>query len=492
MTRLIVCCAASLLWATSARTSAQDESLESAAIRRLASAFETLLAEPDPDFAGFLDNYSPGARERLTDDRLAMILGMYCRDVPGARALAARRTGDARGQVTLVSERSGMSVILDLDLELTSPYRIAGMSARLVEGNPVIQGIVDGMSPEEIGEVLSDLLQRLAYDDEFSGVALLVKDGEVLHRQAYGLASRRFDVPNRVDTKFNLGSMNKMFTATAILQLAQAGRLDVHGRLIEYLPDFPNREVAERVTLHHLLTHTSGMGSFWEAMEGMNWTTLREPADHLPLFAHEPLEFEPGARMSYSNSGFLVLGLVIEAVTGQTYYDYVREHVFEPAGMTDTDSWAMDEVVPNLAIGYTRAGEGGHGHDGPLRNNLFLHRLRGGPAGGGFSTVDDLARFGQALAAGTLLDAEHTELLLTGKVDTGWGPGMRYAYGFMDQILDGHRLLGHNGGAPGISSEFAMVPGDGYLFAILSNLDGGATFVGGRLREMISRTDAES
>lgn len=115
--------------------------------------------------------------------------------------------------------------------------------------------------------------------------------------------------------------------------------------------------------------------------------------------------------MSYSNSGFLVLGLVIEAVTGQSSYDYVREHIFQLAGMTDTDSWAMDEVVPNLAIGYTRAGEEGHGHDGPLRNNLFSHRLRGGPAGGGFSTVDDLARFGQALAEGTLLDAEHTELL---------------------------------------------------------------------------------
>ena len=177
------------------------------------------------------------------------------------------------------------------------------------------------------------------------------------------------------------------------------GRLAFTDPVGKHLPDYPNKAVAEKVTLHHLLTHTSGVGDYFnDKYVKAAKDRFRTVRDFFPLFVDKPLEFEPGTRFRYSNAGFMILGAVIEKVSGQNYFDYVRDHVYKPAGMADTDAYEMDQDTPNLATGYRRINLQGQSEVGPRRNNLFLHVFKGGPAGGGFSTAEDLIRFAQGAA----------------------------------------------------------------------------------------------
>ncbi len=330
---------------------------------------------------------------------------------------------------------------------------------------------------------ITDFVGTLASKDEFSGAVLIAKDGVPILKQAYGLANRSFDAPNRVDTKFNLGSMNKMFTAVAILQLVEKGELRLDGKIIEYVPDYANKDIANRVTIHHLLTHTSGLGHYWtDEFERTSKDRFRDVSDYLPLFVAAPLQFEPGARFSYSNAGFMVLGLIIERVTGQSYFDYVRENIYKPCGMVNTDAYEVDYVAPNLAMGYTRVGARS---DGTLKNNLFTHVVKGGPAGGGYSTVEDLLNFSNALLSHKLLSFEMTNLLLEGKVTRT--QNVKYAYGFEERIVENHRLVGHSGGAEGICGNLDIYLDQGYTVAVLANMDGVCMPVYGFIRGTLSR-----
>lgn len=236
---------------------------------------------------------------------------------------------------------------------------------------------------------LKSYLDRQVSKGKFSGAVLLAKGDKVLFQHAYGLANRAFDAPNRVDTKFNLGSMGKMFTGIAILQLAQQGKLSLNDTVLKLVPDYPDKEVGAKITVHQLLTHTAGMGNlFNEKFNESSRARFRTTRSFLPLATGEPLRFEPGSKYEYSNAGFIVLGLIIEEVSGQSYQDYVREHIFNVAGMTNTDNYNVDDDVPNLALGYTTMGDDMHPQpNGKLRTNIFMHVARGGAAGGGYSTV---------------------------------------------------------------------------------------------------------
>ena len=230
--------------------------------------------------------------------------------------------------------------------------------------------------------------------DEFSGAVLVARNGEVLLEDAWGLADRKAGTPNTTDTKFRIGSMNKMFTAVATLQLVEAGKLALDDPIGKHLPDYPNQDVASQVTVRHLLTHSGGTGDIFGPEFERNRLTLREHRDYVDLYGSRAPEFEPGSRFEYSNYGFVLLGALIEAVSGESYYDYVRSNVFQPAGMTSTDSLPETDNVPNRAIGYMRAGDG-------WEPNTDTLPWRGTAAGGGYSTVGDLLRFAQALSSGT-------------------------------------------------------------------------------------------
>lgn len=212
------------------------------------------------------------------------------------------------------------------------------------------------MTDAQLLEKVESFVTRLASEDKFSGALLVAKENVPILKKAYGLASKGYNVPNRFDTKFNLGSMNKMFTGVAIAQLALVGKLSFSDTVGKLLPDYPNKQVAQKVTVHHLLTHTSGMGNYFnDKFSNSSRQKFREVRDYFPLFVDEPLQFEPGSGFRYSNSGFMVLGAIIEQVSGQDYFDYIRDHVYKPALMSNSDSYELDRDIPNLAIGYTHS-----------------------------------------------------------------------------------------------------------------------------------------
>ena len=313
-----------------------------------------------------------------------------------------------------------------------------------------------------------------------SGVVVLAKNGNIIASKAAGVANRTTNEPITLETKFNLGSMNKMFTAVAIAQLAQEGRLSFEDPVGKHLTDWPNKDVAEKVTIHHLLTHTSGLASYWGDEFNQKRETLLNVRDHLPIIAKQAPSFTPGEKFYYSNSGFMLLGAIIEKVSGQSYYDYVQRNIYDRAGMKDTGFYDPKQWAPKLAVGYTKPRDGG---EKEIDNNS-MREVRGGPAGGGFSTAPDMVKFHVALRENKLLDERHARLVMTEKVDSGEMIG-KYGYGFGIKDGNGKEIVGHNGGGPGIAAQFDMFPGNNYTAVIFMNRDRMMMPVMAKLRELI-------
>jgi CubicO group peptidase (beta-lactamase class C family) len=329
---------------------------------------------------------------------------------------------------------------------------------------------------DEAGVVraIEGLLTRAAADDELSGVVLVSRGGRVVLHKAYGMADKGFGVPNGLNTKFHLGSMDKMFTAVAVGQLVQEGKLSFDDRLAKVLPDYPDKQVAEKITIRHLLTHTSGLGDIFKPAFYEHRDNYRNSRDYFPLFSGEPLRFEPGAKWSYSNAGYVVLGAVVEKVSGQNYFDYVRERIFRPAGMNDTGAYEINEVVPDRAVGYLRDADEDPLGVLPRRSNVLFVPFKGCSAGGGYSTAPDLLKFAEALRAHRLLNVEMTETVTSGKVGfTGpFGPE-KYGFGFVAFEVGGKEVRGNSGGGPssGISSEMDVFWDSSWTVIVLTNYD---------------------
>lgn len=322
--------------------------------------------------------------------------------------------------------------------------------------------ILMSQTKEPLSLAIARHLQQLARNDHFSGVVLIARNGEIIFNKAYGFANLSDSVPNRLDTRFNLASMNKMFTGMAIMQLLQSGKLSLGATVGQYLPNYANKAVADSVTIHQLLTHTSGMDNFWEEYDKVPKEKYKTVDDYLPLFLNKPLQFKSGTRYLYSNSGYVLLGKVIEQLSGERYCDYVKQHIFLPAKMYDTDALALDDALPRMATGYTMSQE----HPGNWKNNTFVNVLKGGPAGGSYATAADLLRFANAVQSNRLLGKENTALYLKGKVKYDKGS---YAYGMSTDTLNGHLIFGHTGGHFGIANELMVCPDLGYTVVILTN-----------------------
>lgn len=288
-------------------------------------------------------------------------------------------------------------------------------------------------------------LDKMVKANEFSGAVLIAKNGQAIFRKAYGLASREFDVPNNEKTKFNIGSICKVFTQIAIGQLVLQNKLTLDDTIGQHLQDYPNQQARDLVKIKHLLEMSSGIGDiFNDKYRSIAKDRLQTIADHLPLFADEPLAFEPGTRRQYSNGGYLVLGAIIEKVTGRSYFEYVRDNIFNPTEMKDTQFYLADDILTNLANGYTpinlRAED-----KSQLKNNIYTRPARGSSAGGGYSTIDDLLKFVSALQSGQLILPE-----MLGPP----GGGLRIG-----------------GGGPGINAMINTNVRGEYTVIVLSNLD---------------------
>jgi D-alanyl-D-alanine carboxypeptidase len=319
--------------------------------------------------------------------------------------------------------------------------------------------VLHRMSDEEASAAVAARAEKLARAGEFSGAMLVARHGKVLLQDAWGRADRKAGAPNTLQTRFRFGSMNKMFTAVATLQLVEAGKLALDDPIGEHLPDYPNNEVAAKVTVRHLLTHTGGTGDIFGPEFQQSRLKLREHGDYVEQYGSRGLTHEPGRRHEYSNYGFILLGALIEEVSGVSYYDYVRDNVFRPAGMTSTDSLPETEDVPNRAVGYMRSS--------PLADwepNTDTLPWRGTAAGGGYSTVGDLMRFADALSSGTLISKDMLE-------EATRAQEQQYGYGFAVNGEGSLRSYGHGGGAPGMNGELRVFPELGYVVVALSNLD---------------------
>ena len=295
--------------------------------------------------------------------------------------------------------------------------------------------------------------------DEFSGVVLVAKDGKPVFRKAYGLANREWNVPNAVTGKFRIGSMTKAFTATAILQLQEAGKLSIDDPISKYYADAPATWHA--VTLRHLLTHTSGIPSYTDqpGFFAEQARLDRSPEEIIKLTRDAPLQFEPGSQFRYDNTGYIILGYVIEKVSGQTYADYVRQRILAPLNMKNSGYDVSETVLPQRAAGYAPSPSG-------VINAPYLSMTLPFAAGSIYSTVDDLLAWDQALSApGKPLGAASLKAMFT---DYGHG----YGFGWVMADLHGHRLITHNGGINGFVSENPRYPDDRLTVILLSNYGG--------------------
>jgi CubicO group peptidase (beta-lactamase class C family) len=430
--------------------------------------------------------------------------GHFLASASGDRTIRLWHTDDGQLEYVLTADREKLS---DVDFSPDSKFMISGGIDGSVRVWDAINGQCLALLPGHSGEIyavafspvgqlfasagsngevllwsltspesseLPAYLEEFGASDQLSGAVLVAKDSTLLLEKAYGLGNRASLIPNQVDTKFNLGSMNKMFTAVAIFQLMEQGKLALDDPIIKHLPDYPNSEVARAVTVQHLLTHTSGLGDVFTEVFVNDIPHYRSNADYLPLFVNEPLQFKPGEQFSYSNAGYVVLGLIIERISGLSYDDYIQQNILDPAEMTNTGNFESNANTPGMAVGYTTKDFYGN-ETGILQENSSLMPVNGFAAGGGYSTVGDLLRFRDALLNFQLLNQQSTELLLKKQVTTRENSG--YTYGFMDRIVAGQHVIGHTGGAPGICSFLYMYPESGYTVVVLSNSDNGCVLV---------------
>ena len=433
---------------------AQTESTNTPAVNQAKAWLDAFNAGDADKYKEFLRNSFPTRLQRADPD-------VGFREMTGGFELRKVEEATPTKMVALVQERlSDQFARMTVEVEAAEPHRMTRLSLNAIPRPP------DFALPHlSDGELITALRKRLDEDvaaGRFAGAALVARNGKTVFSQAYGLADREKKTPNTLKTRFRLGSMNKMFTAVATLQLVQSGKLDLKAPLGKYLTDYPNKDVASKVTIEQLLTHTGGTGDIFGPEFDKRRLELKTLGDYVSLYGQRAPGFEPGSRWQYSNYGFLLLGVIVEKVSGQSYYDYVRDHIFKPAGMKATASEPEEQTVADRSIGYRRFAPG------EWRPNTDTLPYRGTSAGGGYSTVEDLLRFATALQTNKLLNAQYTEMLTTGKVDAGRG---KYAYGFQDSVINGTRCFGHGGGAPGMNGVLQICPGPGYVIAVLANMD---------------------
>jgi CubicO group peptidase (beta-lactamase class C family) len=306
-----------------------------------------------------------------------------------------------------------------------------------------------------------DEYMNAAAQSSFTGTVLVSRDGKVLFAKGYGQANEEFSLPNAADTKFRLGSITKQFTAASILLLQERGKLNVGDPICKLLTNCPKSW--EPITIHHLLTHTSGIPSYTDVKSPDEFRQLSlmtvTPAGFVETFKSKPLEFAVGERFKYNNSGYFLLGYLIESISGQSYEAFLKENVFDPLKMTNTGYDTHDRILRNRATGYSN-------RNGVRINSDYLDMTVPYAAGSLYSTVGDLLTWTEALFSGTLLSAKSLEAMLT--VNLG-----NYAYGVAVSLMHNRRVVSHAGGINGFNTELARFPEERVTIVVLRNADYG-------------------
>jgi len=313
---------------------------------------------------------------------------------------------------------------------------------------------------------IDDLLARYHTYQQFNGAALVAENGKVLYKKGFGLANMEWNIPNEPDTKFRLGSITKQFTATLILQLVQQGKIKLDGKVSDYLPEY-RKDTGSRMTIHHLLSHTSGVPNY-TAQPGFFANVSRNPFtvdDFVKQYASGDLEFEPGTKFNYSNSGYFLLGDIIEKVTGRPYEQVLKENILDPLGMKNTGYDHYGTVLSKRAAGYIKTQNG-------YENAAYLDMSMPYAAGSIYSTVEDLFLWDQALYGEKILSAASKELMFKPNLENyGYGFGIRKASLGPNKISV--PVIEHNGGINGFSTIIVRLVGDKRLIVLLDNTSQG-------------------
>jgi CubicO group peptidase (beta-lactamase class C family) len=347
------------------------------------------------------------------------------------------------------------------------------------------------------GSVPRDLLPGGRFDrfvadraaaDQFSGTVLLARHGRPVLARSHGLANRDENVPIGTDTRIDLASITKSLTAVALAQLVQQGAVACHLPLGTYLDGYP-AEVAQ-ATVHQLLTHTAGAGrpglTNQRPADEDSWDSVDEVWQGMSAYLRTlPSRFTPGSRFSYSNDGYFVLGEIVATVSGLSFYDYVRRHVFAPAGMSTSDFFTRPQIRADGGIARAYATQPGGGRADATGLPYFPYV--GGPFTGAFCTAADLLRFATALHGGRLLNRAYTAVATSGKQATGPDAPQFYGYGQVETIIGDHRIVGHTGSGPGRANNIDVFPDSGWVAVVLSNYDTTVRPIVDLARELITR-----
>ncbi len=320
-------------------------------------------------------------------------------------------------------------------------------------------------------------LNSLAAEKQFSGTVLISKGDNIILKEAYGMADIERQIANKTDTKINIGSINKVFTQVCVMQLIDKNKIKLEDKITKYIPEL-KMEMAEEITILHLLKMTSGLGGYFDSDKYVSgYQSFQNMEDYLPVLVGLKLDFKPGTKPQYSNAGYELLGIMIQRVSGQNYYDYVKENVYEKAGMINTDAYNRNKKTENLAHGYSQykeneaAGQLSENQEGKFVLNVNERYPKGSAAGGGYSTVEDLSKFAFALDQDKLLSQSSRDIFFNQ---------------LNRQMPDGNKRLMVAGGAPGISAMLIVNYTKNSVVVVLSNFDPPtATGLGARLAKSV-------
>ncbi len=300
-------------------------------------------------------------------------------------------------------------------------------------------------------------------ESDFGATVLIARGGKVLVSRSYGMANRELDVPNSPQTKFRIGSLTKQFTSMSVMILQERGKLNVQDSVCKYVPDCP--QAWADVTVHHLLTHTSGIPDLLRFPNFTETMALPSPvAKTVERFRDKPLEFKPGKKWSYSNSGYILLGYIVERASGKSYEAVVRESIFVSLKMSNSGSDRHDLLIKSRANGYAREGNS-------IVNARYIDMSL--PTGGGslYSTVEDMLLWDQALYTEKLVAQKSLDAMFKPHMMTPFGDGSGYGW-FIRRDKSNRRVIGHNGRINGFSCEVARFPDERVFIVVFCNMSG--------------------
>jgi len=369
--------------------------------------------------------------------------------------LVKARNGDAYARITAGMDRAEPEKLSGLGID-----RARSPNASISTSRPA------ALTEKSVISDIEAHLAKSAAEGLFSGVVMIAKDDRVLLQNAYGFADREARIPNSLETKFHLASIGKMFTAAAIAQLVTAGKISFDDTVGKAYPDFPVPEIAQKITIRQLLTHSAGLGTFFESPGFKRGKVFRNAAEQIEVYKNEKLFFEPGTGWRYSNAGYALLAAIIEHHSGKTYPEYLRENIFRPLNMRDTYTAVPGAAEPGASVFYRQSPDDPMGIE-PYDGDRDLAKGQVMGFGGGFSNAGDLFKFLRAYRTGKLLGKEMTEQLFSFSVNQDASGSRRSALGVVEYQVNGETIRGHVGGS---RSEVEMLWNSGYTVIIMTNV----------------------